>query len=276
MSAKTTGHIWDIDIPAAQRMVLLAMVDHADHDGEHINAPIRYIAWKTGYSARNTARIVDTLIKAGLLIVTKQGLGEASEYKFDLSHVKLKRLYVGRKPKKPKVTHDKMSSVKKQTHDKMSSVTHENGTTHAKMSGGTHDKMAIDHDQYHIESDHVPPPPTNPQSAGGGGEFDLEIARLFVSYNIKQAEPLARLYRDAFPDVTLEQLRDLCERLHEPSAGDYAGSRLYRLLKHGPPLVPPPVAASAPDRPPAPTLRPGVPASQLREWRDKYEKEHSA
>lgn len=147
MSAKTTGIIWDLVLPAPQRMVLLAMVDHADHDGGHIYAPIPFIAWKTGYSARNTARIIQDLIDAGLLSITKQGLGESNEYQFDLSHGVVKPKYKGRRPKTQPTTHDKMSGVKERTHAKMA------GDTHDKMSGvdgespPTHDKMASPHDK---------------------------------------------------------------------------------------------------------------------------------
>jgi hypothetical protein len=159
MSAKTTGIIWDLVLPAPQRMVLLSMVDHADHDGGHIHAPIPFIAWKTGYSARNTARIIQDLIDAGLLTITKQGLGESNEYQFDLSCGVFKPPYKGRKPKTQPTTHDKMSGVKERTHAKMAGVTHDKmsgvvcdsppthdkmASPHDKMSGVTHDKMAID------------------------------------------------------------------------------------------------------------------------------------
>lgn len=170
MSAKTTGIIWDLVLPAPQRMVLLAMVDHADHDGGHIYAPIPFIAWKTGYSTRNTARIIQDLIDAELLSITKQGLGESNEYQFDLSHGVPKPAYKGRKPKKQPDTPDKMTGVRDRTHAKMSGVPHakmsgvdaESPPTHAKMASphdkmawGTHDKMAIDSISTIVGDDHV-------------------------------------------------------------------------------------------------------------------------
>lgn len=170
MSAKTTGIIWDLVLPAPQRLILLSMVDHADHDGGHIHAAIPYIAWKTGYSARNTARIIQDLIDIGLLAITKQGLGESNEYQFDLSRGVFKPEYKGKKPKTQPATHDKMSGVRDRTHAKMAGVTHDKmsgvgaesppthdkmSPPHDKMSGVTHDKMAIDSISTIDGDDHV-------------------------------------------------------------------------------------------------------------------------
>lgn len=170
MSAKTTGTIWDLDISVPWRMVLLAMVDHADHNGEHMRASQAFIAWKTGYSSRNVARIIQELMQEGLLILTDESIGEENEYRIDLSVAPFKPKFQGRKPKKTLTTPDKMSGVKRGTpdilsgvnngtHANMSGVVPETGKTpdnmsppHANMSGGTHDMLAIDRDQYHIES----------------------------------------------------------------------------------------------------------------------------
>lgn len=80
-------------------------------------------------------------------------------------------------------------------------------------------------------------------SGGGGaharesnslGEESAPLARLFTRYGITQAEPLARLYAEKWPDTTLADLTRLCETLYESDAGAHAGSRLYRKLKAGP------------------------------------------
>lgn len=71
MSAKASGRVWDLDIPHNQRLVLLAMADHADHEGRNIYPSTDLIAWKTGYSFRQVQRIIDTLIESGVLIVVK-------------------------------------------------------------------------------------------------------------------------------------------------------------------------------------------------------------
>jgi hypothetical protein len=71
MSAKASGRVWDLDLPHNKRLVLLAMADHADHDGRNIYPSTDLIAWKTGYSFRQVQRVIDTLIADGILIVVK-------------------------------------------------------------------------------------------------------------------------------------------------------------------------------------------------------------
>lgn len=106
----------------------------------------------------------------------------------------------------------------------------------------------IGHDSFSKESDPPPPTPPNPpmHNGVGGGGFDPEVARIFATYEIKQAEPLARLYAECYPTVTPAEIRTLCARLDDPTAGPYRGSRLYRVLKLGPPEDVPKASARAP------------------------------
>lgn len=256
MSAKWTGKVWDLKIDASSRLVLLAMADHADHNGEHIHAPAPYIAWKTGYSERNVWNIIRTLQAEGLIVLTSSSQGVPNEYKFDFSDATVKDEYTGIKPKRTPDTPEKIAGVRraKIAGDTPEPLKRLQGLddTPAKIAGPTPAKIAIDHDQYHIESDHDLPPPTNqPTTRGGGGGFDPEVARLFASYGIKQAEPLARLYASTYPHVTLAELRAHCARLDDPTAGQYRGSRLYRVLKLGPPEELPKAQAQQPNLPPA-------------------------
>lgn len=69
MSAKAAGRVWDLDLPHNKRLVLLAMADHADHDGRNIYPSTDLIAWKTGYSRRQVQRVIDTLIADGILTI---------------------------------------------------------------------------------------------------------------------------------------------------------------------------------------------------------------
>lgn len=71
MSAKASGRVWDLDLPHNKRLVLLAMADHADHEGQNIYPSTDLIAWKTGYSFRQVQRVIDALIVDGILVVMK-------------------------------------------------------------------------------------------------------------------------------------------------------------------------------------------------------------
>jgi hypothetical protein len=69
MSAKIMGEVWDLVLSPAERSVLLAMADHADHNGDNVRPSVALIAWKTDYSERQVQRIIGDLRKAGILII---------------------------------------------------------------------------------------------------------------------------------------------------------------------------------------------------------------
>lgn len=76
--------VWELDLSHDQRIVLLALADHADDDGYNCYPSIAYTAWKCGYSERSIQRILrklqaDELIKP--LKNTKGGRGKAVEYR---------------------------------------------------------------------------------------------------------------------------------------------------------------------------------------------------
>ena len=98
MSVKASGRVWELDLTHTQRLVLLAMVDHADHEGCNIFPSIGLIAWKTSYSPRQVQRTIKELVDAGLLIVEDEGggRGAATLYRFDMTVGSLKPPYAGR------------------------------------------------------------------------------------------------------------------------------------------------------------------------------------
>lgn len=268
MSAKITGTIWDLRLPVPQRMVLLAMVDHADHDGEHIHAPAPFIAWKTGYSERNVYRIIQDLIESGILVVTGASLGEANEYRFDPSRGELKPPYRGRKPKRRVPTPDKMSGGTKATPDKMSGVESRTPDKMSpppdKMSGGTPDKMAIDH-VYTIYRDHdSPPPPAHENPPGGGGVIDPQgppdgkpgKTELYHWLRSQGVDSPQAAERNQHHDLARTQA--MFTRMVGDAIGDERKKRIGRFIRaieaDGPPPLPaprpPPVAPPPIERPP--------------------------
>jgi len=86
------GHVWELVLPANQTLVLLALADHADHEGNNVFPSIGLIAWKTGYSERQVQRIVKQLVKDKILVETKRP-GFTTLYKIDLTAGVKKELY---------------------------------------------------------------------------------------------------------------------------------------------------------------------------------------
>jgi Helix-turn-helix domain len=83
MSAKIMGQVWDLEITASQQSVLLAMADHADHEGRNVRPSVRLIAYKSRLSERQVQRIIDSLIECQLLEVVGSeagGRGKTTEY----------------------------------------------------------------------------------------------------------------------------------------------------------------------------------------------------
>lgn len=61
MSGKISGLVWDLDLPHREVFVLLAITDHADHDGRNMHPSLELLAWKTGDSRRTVIRILNKL-----------------------------------------------------------------------------------------------------------------------------------------------------------------------------------------------------------------------
>ena len=80
MSVKVMGQVWDLDLPHNQLIILLAMADHADHDGGNVYPSIGLIAWKTGYSERTVQRVISTLIGDGILECVDDTSGYVRKY----------------------------------------------------------------------------------------------------------------------------------------------------------------------------------------------------
>lgn len=67
MSAKLMGQVWDLDIPHGEAWVLLALADHADHEGRNAYPGVELLAYKTNYSVRQVQRILVSLEKKQII-----------------------------------------------------------------------------------------------------------------------------------------------------------------------------------------------------------------
>lgn len=106
MSGKVSGQVWDLDMralierarnkgtlpqdvnvePQPLRTVLLALADHADHNGRRVYPGVELLAWKTELSERRVRALLSILRKLGILIPVRYlvgGRGHATEYRLD-------------------------------------------------------------------------------------------------------------------------------------------------------------------------------------------------
>lgn len=67
MSVKVSGAVWDSELDRATKYVLLALADHAKHDGTDVYPSIGLVSWMTGYDERQVRRIVRQLEAEGIL-----------------------------------------------------------------------------------------------------------------------------------------------------------------------------------------------------------------
>lgn len=83
--------VWRRVCTHAQQSILLALVDHGDDFGARIYPSYGYLAWKTQYSARQVMRVVEELIKLGVLKKVERGNSHkrSNRYTVDLSKLPL-------------------------------------------------------------------------------------------------------------------------------------------------------------------------------------------
>lgn len=91
VSAKIMGRVWDLDLARPQQTVLLALADHADHEGGNVFPSVALVAWKTGYSYRQVQRILRTLEDDELIVcVVDPGDHRPAEFVIELDGAPLK------------------------------------------------------------------------------------------------------------------------------------------------------------------------------------------
>lgn len=61
------GKVWDLDLPADEKLTLLALADHADHDGGNAHPGVELLARKTGYSVRQIQYVLKKLRDRNLI-----------------------------------------------------------------------------------------------------------------------------------------------------------------------------------------------------------------
>ena len=92
MSEKINGLIWTIQLPREERYALLALGDHADHQGNNVYPSLGLIAWKTDYTPRRVQQLMRKLEARGILVKVAPSLGRGrpAVYRIDIEAAKPK------------------------------------------------------------------------------------------------------------------------------------------------------------------------------------------
>jgi hypothetical protein len=79
MSVKMMGAAWELDLKHNELLVLLALADHADHEGNNAYPSVGLLAWKTGYNAATVHRCLRKL-ELRKIISGKKRQGQTTIY----------------------------------------------------------------------------------------------------------------------------------------------------------------------------------------------------
>ena len=91
------SEVWECDVSGGEQLLLLALADYADDDGENIYPSIDRIAWKTGYSTRAVRYILKGLRERRVLVIIRPSAqGRPNEYRMDLDKLPPKRPFTHR------------------------------------------------------------------------------------------------------------------------------------------------------------------------------------
>jgi biotin operon repressor len=102
VSIRLMARTFELDIPAIEKLVLLALGDHGRDDGTGCYPSIDTLARKTSLTRRGVQKIMRRLEDAGLITPSKQSRGyRATEYKITLENREPRSLFSSTKPRTP-------------------------------------------------------------------------------------------------------------------------------------------------------------------------------
>lgn len=98
MSVKQMTLVWELDLDPNLRLLLLALADHADDEGNNVYPSVEHLAWKVGYSGRQVRRNLQILrdeMKVLELVESGGGRGKSNRYRLHLDACEYKQPYDG-------------------------------------------------------------------------------------------------------------------------------------------------------------------------------------
>ena len=88
MSVRVMAAVWQLDLPWMEKYVLVALADHADHEGEDIWPGRDYLLSKTGLSRNSLLRSLASLKLRGLVEIVELGnRGRRTTYRIIMERV---------------------------------------------------------------------------------------------------------------------------------------------------------------------------------------------
>lgn len=85
MSVKFMGIGFELALKPLETLVLLALADHSDHNGNNAYPGIDMLAWKTGLSVREVQYILRGFEKKGIAVRRRGGIGRGHFVVYDLN-----------------------------------------------------------------------------------------------------------------------------------------------------------------------------------------------
>lgn len=85
MSVRVQTYVWQLDLRPTEKLVAIALADHAHDDGSEARPSQALLARKTGLDERTIRRILVKLLELGVIVLYKPyGQHRANNYTFNL------------------------------------------------------------------------------------------------------------------------------------------------------------------------------------------------
>ena len=159
MSVKISGKVWELEIDPTEKLVLLALADYANHEGENVRPGNELLMAMTGLNERTIGLKIKKFLKEGLLekASEKTGRGHLREFSIDASRG-IRREYFIRKDAQKAARKAERDTTFKQAAKAEPSSTFEQGKgePHSTITGTRKvesDAQKVESDAQKVESD---------------------------------------------------------------------------------------------------------------------------
>jgi DNA-binding MarR family transcriptional regulator len=102
VSAKISGKVWELELKPTEKFVLLALADHADHEGENVHPGNDLLIAKTGLTQQTITAAIAKFIRDGILepVNDKSGRGHKREFTLTTEACSRRKFFIEREQKK--------------------------------------------------------------------------------------------------------------------------------------------------------------------------------